>query len=417
MRIRTRRLLRRIIVFSTSFILGLVLYRYFRSNPTQSSSLTKFNDLAAVLENALATILLHERNESENRILLQENSASLQQLKSLQDSLICAVGPGSPTHRPFPGFRLLPSSLDLLLSSSSSKRKMYNMDDCFPYSPGKTSSLCSVLSGQNSLFVGPTPTFHLHSHILETTANISQTQTQSCLRPELCTFHHICRSPSTVPIDPGRFKESPSPRDLIETGSSVLRYVLSSTLYHSPDKEDSRYTLPYVDPETGVRIRDGCWIRKARKADVIVLNRGPVPAPASTYTTRDWSFVDKFPLIYTTSRADSKQLHRIINAAVHVTLNTFLHEILQTLRTIRTDKLIRGHGKHILWHGSTLDVGIMDADDPWALYHNTQGEPICHFFPFILTRIYSLFDCFQFFFTTPSCQTFCHITVLFSSRY
>ncbi|KAG7449762.1 uncharacterized protein BT62DRAFT_928496 [Guyanagaster necrorhizus] len=53
--------------------------------------------------------------------------------------------------------------------------------------------------------------------------------------------------------------------------------------------------LPYIGPLTGVRIHDTFWLCQARKADVILMNRGPIPAPAWTYdgTLRgNWSYID-----------------------------------------------------------------------------------------------------------------------------
>jgi hypothetical protein len=171
-------------------------------------------------------------------------------------------------------------------------------------------------------------------------------------------------------------------RGLIETNTSIVQYIFSSTLYHSPDEKDPRYILPYVDPVTGVRVKDGYWIRKARNADVIVLNRGPVPAPASTYTSGNWSFVDKFSAVH--AQPGPNLSHQIINAALHVTLETFLPDVIQVLRMIRMDKLIQDRGKLVLWHGSILDISPRGARDPWALYHNTQGVFCSLFFSQLL---------------------------------
>ncbi|KAF8918133.1 hypothetical protein CPB85DRAFT_1558389 [Mucidula mucida] len=165
---------------------------------------------------------------------------------------------------------------------------------------------------------------------------------------------------------------------------------MSSTLLTSIDPADDHYSVPQIDPLTGVRIHQTPWLEQARKSDVVVLSRGPVPAPAWTYdgsSQGNWSFVDA---IYTNHPAayisDASELaSRVINAALHVTLADFLPSLARTLSTISTDADIRRRKARWIWHSSLyqtepclvptsyLDQAIFGNDDDlWVLYFNAQ---------------------------------------------
>ncbi|KAK0494794.1 hypothetical protein EDD18DRAFT_1106676 [Armillaria luteobubalina] len=175
-----------------------------------------------------------------------------------------------------------------------------------------------------------------------------------------------------------RVQKSPSGRELTESRSSIVRYIMSTSLYLSSNKSDARYTLPYVNPLNGVRIHDTFWLHQARKADVILMNRGPIPAPAWTYDGTpqgNWSYIDCLHLngsatVGFTTRLDTRL--QILNAALHATLTQFLPELHQTLRTIYTDQDIRRRRNLWIWHGSVQCNEDFSASDPWSLYHDAQ---------------------------------------------
>jgi hypothetical protein len=151
-----------------------------------------------------------------------------------------------------------------------------------------------------------------------------------------------------------------------------------------------------VDPATEVRVKEMYWLGPARRANVIVLNRGPLPAPAWTYDgtrTGNWTFVDFLP-----DQGDLRKLgvrSGIVNAALTTTITKFLPEVLDTLRVMRSDAGIKL--KPIIWHGSPYQYRLRrdrcdhGADEmltthieeyltatgiehePWVLYYNTQG--------------------------------------------
>ncbi|KAK0486192.1 hypothetical protein IW261DRAFT_785119 [Armillaria novae-zelandiae] len=157
---------------------------------------------------------------------------------------------------------------------------------------------------------------------------------------------------------------------------------MSTSLYLSSNKNDTRYTLPYVDPLTGVRSRDTFWLHQARKADVIMMNRGPIPAPAWTYDGTphgNWSYIDclhlnRSAIVDSTSPPDARV--QIFNAALHATLTQFLPELHRTLRTINTDQDIQRRLNLWIWHGSLGCNRNFSTSDPWSLFYQAQGLDI-----------------------------------------
>ncbi|KAJ6558453.1 hypothetical protein DFH09DRAFT_922632 [Mycena vulgaris] len=233
------------------------------------------------------------------------------------------------------------------------------------------------MRGKTILLVGPETTYYLHSLWLRTLETQSRI-VHECPGPEFCNFHHICLPPGyATPQD--RFKLPPKDTELIATSSSLMRYVLSTSLYTAHDKQDAGYMQAVVDPTTGIRLKNACWLPKARKADVILMNRGPIPAPAWTFAGHsvpgNWSFTSDLPH-YLGPRGTMAM--EIVNAAFHVTVTRFIPEVLQSLQTVQLDPLIRR--KTFVWHASWFSgpVGFdifhstRKEDDPWALYYNAQ---------------------------------------------
>ncbi|KAL0577739.1 hypothetical protein V5O48_004233 [Marasmius crinis-equi] len=275
------------------------------------------------------------------------------------------------------------------------------------------SQLCPLLAGKRILLVGPETSFHLHMNWLHD-LELHENRSHTCLGPEYCTYHQICL-PTANESEPfsekGGFKKLPGTRELVATSSAILRYALSNTLYAKGTRKDSRYTdsLIQVDPATGVRMRDSYWMGKAKKSDVVILNRGPLPAPSQTYDGTpigNWSFLQNptYDLTYMERKTQHATIsdvlpkdrdkieHRLVVAALYTTLNTFLPSVLETIRILRSDRLVRD--KLLLWHGSWFiqpsclsprETGILmnsedalfaslEMNDNWLLYHNAQGD-------------------------------------------
>ena len=266
--------------------------------------------------------------------------------------------------------------------------------------------ICALLAGKRILFVGPVTTYYLHSLWLNSLESY-EGRPHDCLGQAYCVFHHICRSPvngseDDLDIFVGRKKKVPSNLMLSSTKSSLLQYVLSTTLHASEDQHDPAYTHPVIDPRTGVRSHNNYWLRRARKADIIVMNRGPLPAPAWSYDSKhrsgNWNFVDD--LWYNHSRSyldpefapDSFE-NRLINAALYATISWFLPSVIQSIRVLGKDHNIQN--SLLVWHGSWFlqpsctKAGqpeglssshafweIKDTNtliDPWSFYYNAQG--------------------------------------------
>lgn len=260
--------------------------------------------------------------------------------------------------------------------------------------------ICHVIAGKRLLFVGPDTTYHLHSVWLRSLES-HEKRSHRCLGRDYCTFHHICRPPASAGIEDseelvGRKKKLPNRSNLLAYNSSLLQYALSTTLYASSDKEDVAYRYPIVDAETGIRMENTFWLRQARKADIIILNRGPTPAPASTYPAGDWTFAENLcnSVNYLrTISCDVDLEHLLANAALHATIKSFLPALLRTLRVISNDLEITN--SLILWHGNWFiqplcatsgfpnrfsfvrdvysDSKVDSLIDSWSLYHNSQG--------------------------------------------
>ncbi|KAJ7185155.1 hypothetical protein B0H12DRAFT_993584, partial [Mycena haematopus] len=138
---------------------------------------------------------------------------------------------------------------------------------------------CELLTAKKILLVGPETTYYLHSlwlHALEA----HEHRTKFCHGPEFCKFHHICLPAGFPDTHNDRYKFPPKDEELVASSSAMMRYVLSTSLYTAPDTNDTGYTQAVVDPATGIRLKNAYWLRQARRADIILMNRGPIPAPA-----------------------------------------------------------------------------------------------------------------------------------------
>ena len=289
--------------------------------------------------------------------------------------------------------------------------------------------LCQSLQGRTIHLVGPHETlYQLHTYLLKTLH--LPAMRVSCPGPISCPFHALCHPLSR---SPGSSAPGPlTPADVASTNTSLLRFLYSSTLHPSPTRDDARFRLPFVDPRTGVRVVDSRWVTQAatasknKAADVLVLSRAPLPAPAWSYNSSrgDWTwlralrgpelehaeplahhlFVDVLSRLdyYLPTEPNSQRLLLLLGAALHSTVSTFLPSLLLNLEKLREHaghRAIFGE-KPVLWYGSwfqpvscasdhvsTLLSSEPDPqrlllrllaqaeaiDNPWSAYYNAQG--------------------------------------------
>ncbi|KAH6914259.1 hypothetical protein BKA70DRAFT_1217842 [Coprinopsis sp. MPI-PUGE-AT-0042] len=248
-------------------------------------------------------------------------------------------------------------------------------------------TVCGYLAGKRVLLVGPETTYHLHNLWLD---HVEGYREHSCPGMQYCFYHHIClgdQAPPALPVPRGVKQKIPSPNALQDSGSAALQYALSSSLATERDRRSRVYTRPVVDANTGVRIHNYFWLQKARKADIIVLSRAPIPSHARSYTNRE--------LIEPNERM-------AVQAALGAFLDLFLPAVLSTLEAISDDPDIVH--KNLLWHGHwsmnarctnwglplsvprlrqfwSPDLALVD---PWTFHYNAQIYIQNRILPFVL---------------------------------
>ncbi|KAJ3550932.1 hypothetical protein NMY22_g110 [Coprinellus aureogranulatus] len=285
------------------------------------------------------------------------------------------------------------------LTSEYSPNKTCSSDaSSFNLEPDASTRICDYLGGKRIVFVGPLTTYHLHDLWLEA-LQAHEGHSLTCPGPEFCIFHHICYPDrnGTFYSDSDR-QRFPKNQELRNTRSAVLQYVLSSSLIAHSDKDSYLYTRPVMDPRTNVRMRNYYWLRKARKANVLVLSQAPIPAPPETYTQyfkREQNSMTYFSVL--PGRWQPVQFQEeLVALALNTTMNVFLPSLRDAIHAIRTDNEIRNTLK--IWHGHwPLDPNCTNSGlpsgvprwhnfgpriampfDPWTFYYNLQGGTTFH---------------------------------------
>jgi len=136
------------------------------------------------------------------------------------------------------------------------------------------------------------------------------------------------------------------------------------------------------------------WFSKAQKAQVLIMNKGPIPAPASTFgsPTGNWSFTEKVPQEVRAGFQDSHLTFRVINAALHAVFQEYLPDLMQALDALaltrKPQRIFLGSWyQQPVCTNAGLGLGIRTTSliwerntnarirrvDPWTLYYNAQG--------------------------------------------
>ena len=304
--------------------------------------------------------------------------------------------------------------------------------------------VCRILQGRTIFLVGPHDTlYQLHSFLLRTLHALeppgATTARASCPGPSSCPFHPLClhhhpidslsqSPPSPSPPPPPR-PEPFTPAEITtstnrSSSSSFLRFLHSGNLNPSPTQEDIDpqlgISVQLVDPRTGVRVIDSRWVRQvASKASILVLNRGPLPAPAWSYGDKEkdkgenvsaaarnltWLSMlralekqhaepplSSSPFADVLSRLDHLLLppsashdddddyfeKKLLSAALHSTISTFLPSLLSTLTKLRAHaghRAILGK-KPVLWYGSWFLPVSCAPDSLSIVSQNSNSDP------------------------------------------
>ena len=315
---------------------------------------------------------------------------------------------------------------------------------------------CQILRGKSLFLVGPHETlYQLHSYLLAVLhpdpvlgSTIAPTMRPSSCPggafPYSCPSHPLCHPTKSPPPSTGfhanfdsssgsgsgsgadsdsssgsdmnhdyEFPTLTDIRSANNSDGSFLRFINSGNLNPSPTQEDVRLGVPSVDPRTGVRVIDSRWVRYAAssKADILVLNRGPLPAPAWSYDKNasqgrnlTWLAtlrfleqkhaeplsdlfsdvlsrldhdidVDHLSLPSASSEPDTTKL--VIDAALHSTISTFLPSLLSTLSRLREHaghRPILGTKRPVLWYGSWF-LPVSCAPDSLSVFSSSEGDP------------------------------------------
>ncbi|KAL1746185.1 hypothetical protein HDZ31DRAFT_34755 [Schizophyllum fasciatum] len=363
-------------------LLVLGLYLLLRSSGQESSQdAIAVDAIDRILDSKLSEYMREVRT-AKGHLMLANTTA----LESKQKALACFVDQGT----------WLPGN-----EASSFNGPVFQPNDSclgnidIPHDPAR--DLCSAISSQKVLLVGSEATHHLHTLWLDALA-----EDHACLGPEFCTFHHICLPPgmrrAAARAEP-RFKKLPRDQDLADLGSALVRFALSSAL-RVPDGPRA-YGEVRVEAATGVRVRESNWVEQARRSQVVVMNRGPVPAPATTYNVSDESgALERWEVPWAgvlasaggegySVRFDGRlsRVDKLVGVAMDRTLRFWLPEVVETLALMREDEVISKNA--LIWHGAwykqlrcatgrpsssnVLSEVLSPSLDPWTLYHNLQG--------------------------------------------
>ncbi|GAA5884167.1 hypothetical protein JCM6882_002163 [Rhodosporidiobolus microsporus] len=299
-----------------------------------------------------------------------------------------------------------PSSLSALASKS----------DLAPLSRAR---FCRLLAHKSTLLLGDTTQYSLHDLILDWTV----TEPQSCYGDLYCKEHALCgeilrrkdgrsveawkddeRVYHRLPLPPGvtsahqrRALNDSAPAEggatdssshdhdhhthshshdtpLSKRQSSSSRSPSYGTLlrYRRTDglRPATAYTLPtYKHPFTGIREINQQWLADARRSDLVVLTKPPLPLPLKGHnaTWDEWVYA----ALEDDELSVDEKAQRVFEAAADVTANVWLPELLEALKAIRAppspaDQLVvyrSGWRTHADCAASSLSSYYSDEED------------------------------------------------------
>ncbi|KAK4701886.1 hypothetical protein P7C70_g4338, partial [Phenoliferia sp. Uapishka_3] len=226
-----------------------------------------------------------------------------------------------------------------------------------PSAPLSRVGLCTLLAHKSTLLVGDTLQYSLHDLLLDWTS----TEPLTCYGDMYCKEHSLCGSVLRAKngienwdADEHVFQRLPPPPSLHKRAlsESEPESGIDSTTTDSPSLErrqakgksvsygtmlryrrsdgaqsNTRHLSPtFTHPFTGVREVNMQWYADARRSDIVILTKPPLPLPLRGHNETWDSWWDS-------SEEDPEE--RIVEAARIVTEQVWLPELMETLRAIR----------------------------------------------------------------------------------
>ncbi|GAA5997476.1 uncharacterized protein JCM10292_000876 [Rhodotorula paludigena] len=215
---------------------------------------------------------------------------------------------------------------------------------------------CRLVAHKALLLVGDATHYQLHDLVLA----LATTQPQSCYGDLYCKEHALCgdilraqdaaaveradtdeRVYHRVPNPPGLLAAAaassssssshpppPSPHSLYPspTYGTLLRYrrtdgLRASSAFHAPT---------FAHPSTGVREVNQPWLADARRSDVVVLSKPPLPLPLRSVNASFWAALDAVSDDPAAARGEL-----LVELAAEWTARVWLPELVDSLRAIR----------------------------------------------------------------------------------
>ncbi|GAA5911083.1 hypothetical protein JCM8208_000271 [Rhodotorula glutinis] len=222
---------------------------------------------------------------------------------------------------------------------------------------------CTLLAHKSILLVGDSTQYSLHDLVLDHAA----TAPQSCYGDLYCKEHLLCadvlaaarqgrerdvetgerdeRVFGDVRLPPGMTAahhlerraaaggghgssaKSPKARYSSAATGTLLRYRRSDGL-----RPSTQHTAPtYRHPATGVREVNQPWLADARRSDVVVLSKPPLPLPLRTADAAFWAALDA-----AAARGRAARAEKLVELAGEWTRDTWVPELVDALKAVRS---------------------------------------------------------------------------------
>ncbi|CAH7669869.1 hypothetical protein PPACK8108_LOCUS4524 [Phakopsora pachyrhizi] len=176
-------------------------------------------------------------------------------------------------------------------------------------------NLCHSLHHRKILIVGDNTQYKIHDLLLDWTS----TRQLTCYGSLYCNSHKICQDElgknwngsrsdleaglldhliySKIPPQPRMSYHQPTDPSLEHLNSSfsaknqhstILRFRRSDSLWGSSTSSHSRFDPTWIHPNTGIKDINNHWLADAKRSNLIILSRPPLPMPIPSYMTKSF---------------------------------------------------------------------------------------------------------------------------------